>query len=169
MHNRKSKILLLVLSAAMLSGCNLGGDKHTHVYGAEYVFDNTNHWKVCSKEDCDEIKEDSKSAHTMGEWAVTTEATTSSEGVETRTCTTCKYSETRKIEKLHAHTFDTSKWEKDATNHWRAATCEHTSEKGDLAAHTFGDWSVVTPATTTAQGSKKRNCTVCNYEETGII
>lgn len=37
----------------------------------------------------------------------------------------------------HEHTFDTTKWEKDATNHWHPATCEHTDEKGDLAAHSY--------------------------------
>lgn len=35
----------------------------------------------------------------------------------------------------HTHTYDDSAWSSDQTNHWHAATCEHTSEQKDLAAH----------------------------------
>lgn len=38
----------------------------------------------------------------------------------------------------HKHTFGDS-WEKDATQHWHAATCEHSDEKGDLANHVDED------------------------------
>ncbi len=34
----------------------------------------------------------------------------------------------------HTHTYATT-WSKDATNHWYAATCEHTTETQGLAAH----------------------------------
>ena len=34
----------------------------------------------------------------------------------------------------HTHTFSKS-WSYDETNHWHAATCEHTSEKGNLSNH----------------------------------
>lgn len=34
----------------------------------------------------------------------------------------------------HTHEFS-SAWEKDATHHWHAATCEHTEEKGSYAEH----------------------------------
>ncbi|MCL1951405.1 MAG: hypothetical protein FWF60_01115 [Oscillospiraceae bacterium] len=37
------------------------------------------------------------------------------------------------------------------------------------AAHTFGDWTVDTPATATATGTKHRNCTACNFREDGTI
>lgn len=49
----------------------------------------------------------------------------------------------------HTHTFNTAEWQYDETNHWNPATCEHTSEKGNLAPHTFS-------------GNK---CTVCPYEK----
>lgn len=39
----------------------------------------------------------------------------------------------------HEHTFDTTKWESDATNHWHKATCEHTDLRGDEAQHSFVD------------------------------
>lgn len=48
----------------------------------------------------------------------------------------------------HEHTF-ASEWKSDATNHWHAATCEHTDETEGKAAHTFsGD-----------------TCSVCGYKK----
>lgn len=47
----------------------------------------------------------------------------------------------------HTHTF-ASEWSSDAENHWHAASCEHTSEKSDLAAHT---------------GTEDGTCDVCGF------
>lgn len=49
----------------------------------------------------------------------------------------------------HTHTF-ASEWTYDDTNHWHAATCEHTDQKDGVAAHTLG-----------ADGK----CTVCDYKQ----
>lgn len=46
----------------------------------------------------------------------------------------------------HEHTFS-SEWSKDKVNHWHAATCEHTDEVSEKAAHTFKDGK----------------CSVCGY------
>ncbi len=62
----------------------------------------------------------------------------------------------------HTHTYATE-WSKDETNHWHAATCEHTSEKKDVAAHTFGEWTETKAPTYTEKGEKQRTCTVCSY------
>ena len=64
----------------------------------------------------------------------------------------------------HEHSFS-SDWTSDATDHWHAATCEHTEEVSAKAEHTFGDWTVTKAATEEAEGSKERVCTVCNYKE----
>ncbi|HIY96091.1 MAG TPA: leucine-rich repeat domain-containing protein [Candidatus Borkfalkia excrementigallinarum] len=64
----------------------------------------------------------------------------------------------------HTHTYATT-WSSDETNHWHAATCEHTDEMSDLAAHTFGDWTVVTEQTCVQDGVQERACTVCGYTE----
>lgn len=61
----------------------------------------------------------------------------------------------------HEHTYSTE-WSKDATNHWHAATCEHTTEVSDKAAHTF-DEAVVTKET------KTYTCTVCNYQRSVAV
>lgn len=46
-----------------------------------------------------------------------------------------------------------SEWSKDATNHWHAATCEHTLEVADKAAHTYDSNNV---------------CIVCGYKNNGV-
>ena len=65
---------------------------------------------------------------------------------------------------IHVHTYSED-WTKDATHHWHAATCGHTTELSGKAAHSFGDWTVTKAATKEAEGSKERVCTVCNYKE----
>ncbi len=47
----------------------------------------------------------------------------------------------------HTHTFSQN-WEYNSTEHWHAATCEHTTERDSVAQHMFD-----------AHGK----CTVCNY------
>lgn len=49
---------------------------------------------------------------------------------------------------VHTHTYAQT-WTYDETNHWHAATCEHTDLKSGTAAHTYGD---------------DNKCTVCGYE-----
>lgn len=65
-------------------------------------------------------------------------------------------------ESEHSHTYATE-WSKNETEHWHAATCEHTSEKKDVAAHTFGEWTETKAPTYTEKGEKQRACTVCSY------
>lgn len=69
----------------------------------------------------------------------------------------------------HTHTFDESKWVSDETDHWHAATCEHTSEKKDVAAHTWNDGEITAPATCTAEGEKTYTCVVCGYKKTEVV
>ncbi len=70
-------------------------------------------------------------------------------------------------EPAHEHEFSDS-WSKDATYHWHAATCEHTTEVSDKAKHTFGDWKVTKEASCTEKGERKATCTICEYEKTEI-
>lgn len=39
----------------------------------------------------------------------------------------------------HTHTYATDSWKSDATKHWHAATCEHTSEMSDVDGHSDSD------------------------------
>ena len=65
----------------------------------------------------------------------------------------------------HEHSFSKD-WTSDATDHWHAATCEHTKELSDKAAHIFGDYVSNNDATTESDGTKTRKCSVCGYEDT---
>ena len=69
----------------------------------------------------------------------------------------------------HVHTFDESKWESNDTQHWHPATCEHKTQKGSAAAHTFGDPYDVTQPTCDEPGSQKVKCSVCQAEVTQEI
>ena len=68
----------------------------------------------------------------------------------------------------HEHSFSKD-WSSDATNHWHAATCEHTEEVSEKTAHTFGEWNVTKLSTFDTDGEKERTCTVCSYNEKKII
>ena len=60
----------------------------------------------------------------------------------------------------HTHTF-AEDWSKDATHHWHAATCEHTTEVADKAEHTWDAGVVSKEATEEAEGTKLFTCTEC--------
>ena len=68
-------------------------------------------------------------------------------------------------EPAHEHTFSDA-WSKDATYHWHACRC---GEKQDIADHSFGVWEVETKPTSTTEGTSKRTCSICNFEETKQI
>lgn len=63
----------------------------------------------------------------------------------------------------HTHEYE-STYSKNEEGHWYQAICEHTDEKKDFAAHTYGDFIVVKEATEAEAGSKKQVCSVCGYE-----
>ena len=110
--------------------------------------------------------------HRFGEWAVTTPATCTASGIQTRTCA-CGAHETMPLDPI-SHTAVT-----DAAV---APTCtapgltagSHCSVCGTIltaqapvpaAGHRFGAWAVTTPATCTASGTQTRTC-ACGARET---
>ena len=69
----------------------------------------------------------------------------------------------------HVHTFSEA-WTTDATSHWHAATCEHTTEVSGKADHQFPEtWKLVTAATEEAAGLEERFCDICKYRVTQVI
>ena len=161
----KKRFILLTIGLLSIVSCN----KHTHTYSQAYVFDETNHWKQALCEHKDEVLD--KGQHTFGEYSITKEPTTTSEGLKTKTCSVCGYQKSEKISKLvdnHTHTYSTE-WSKDSSSHWHAATCEHINEKKDVASHEFSEWNVDVPATETTDGSKSKECSVCGYKVTEKI
>lgn len=68
----------------------------------------------------------------------------------------------------HTHTFSDA-WSFDSVSHWHEATCGHTQVKDSLGYHDYSDWSVVTPASDTTTGLKKRTCKQCQYVQEEVI
>ena len=111
-------------------------------------------------------------AHAFGDWTVTTPATCTADGVETRSCA-CGETETRTIPAT-GHTFGDWTVTTPATCtadgvETRTCACGETETRAIPATgHTFGDWTVTTPATCTADGVETRTC-ACGETETRAI
>jgi hypothetical protein len=133
---------------------------------SDWKSDNTDHWKECTVVGCGVIIEDSKAAHTAGEWIIDTPATATTSGSKHKECTVCGYTMTTETIPAtggeHTHNYG-SEWKNDADNHWHECSC---GDKKDTAAHTAGEWIIDTPATATTSGSKHKECTVCGYTMT---
>ena len=67
----------------------------------------------------------------------------------------------REFTVYHEHNY--GGWVHDSVNHWQECSC---GDKTDMAAHSFGEWTVTKEASTTEPGSKTRSCSVCGFEET---
>ena len=67
----------------------------------------------------------------------------------------------------HTHTFATE-WSKSDTEHWHAATCEHTDEVSDRAAHEF-NVEVTRTATAEQAGEAVYTCKVCGFSKTEAL
>ena len=133
---------------------------------SDWKSDNTEHWKECTVVGCGVIIEDSKAAHTAGEWIIDTPATATTSGSKHKECTVCGYTITTEAIPAtggeHTHSYG-SEWKNDADNHWHECSC---GDKKDIAAHTAGEWIIDTPATATTSGLKHKECTVCGYTMT---
>lgn len=77
-------------------------------------------------------------------------------------------STTQKPDNAHSHTYS-DEWSKDATYHWHAATCEHTTQVSNKGTHTFGAWVIDTAPTETSGGTRHRVCSLCQYREDGKL
>ena len=127
---------------------------------SDWKSDHTDHWKECTVVGCGVIIEDSKAAHTAGEWIIDTPATATTSGTKHKKCTVCGY--TMATETIPAtgggeHTHSYGDWSKDGTSHWHECAdddCPNRNESiTDKAAHDYTD-----DADTT--------CDVCGYERT---
>ena len=128
---------------------------HTHSYGTDWKYDDTNHWHECECGDKADI-----AAHSASEWIVDTAATETADGAKHKECTVCKkVLETAPIPATgsnHTHSYGTE-WKYDGTNHWHECEC---GDKADTAPHSF-QWEIDKAATKEATGIKHEECTVC--------
>ena len=135
-------------------------DGHTHKYGTEWKYDETNHWHECECGNKADI-----TAHNF-KWIIDKEATTTEKGSKHEECTVCGYKKTAvDIPKIdsHNHNYGTE-WKHDETNHWHECEC---GNKADITAHNF-KWIVDKEATTAEKGSKHEECTVCGYKKAAV-
>lgn len=135
-------------------------DGHTHKYGTEWKYDETNHWHECECGNKTDI-----TAHTFKQ-IIDKEATTTEKGSKHEECTVCGYKKAAvDIPKIdsHNHNYGTE-WKYDETNHWHE--CED-GNKADITAHNF-KWIVDKEATATEKGSKHEECTVCGYKKAAV-
>ena len=134
---------------------------------SDWKSDNTDHWKECTVVGCGVIIEDSKAAHTAGEWIIDTPATATTSGSKHKECTVCGYTMTTETIPAtggeHTHNYG-SEWKNDADNHWHECSC---GDKADKAAHDF-KWVVDKEATATQKGSKHEECKVCGYKKATV-
>lgn len=108
----KRNFLLLLCVIALMAAC-LASCAHQHTFSEEwYNQDPTNHWHRATCEH-GEVK-DSLAPHV--------------DANEDGICDVCAY------DMKHVHTF-VDEWSYDDDNHWKAATCSHTEEKGELDLH----------------------------------
>ena len=135
-------------------------DGHTHKYGTEWKYDETNHWHECECGNKADI-----TAHTF-KWIVDKEATTTEKGSKHEECTVCGYKKTAvDIPKIDSHNHDYgTEWKYDSTNHWHECEC---GNKADITAHNF-KWIIDKEATNAEKGSKHEECTVCGYKKTAV-
>ena len=140
----------------------IGKLDHVHTFDTtRWDSDAENHWRPATCSHTDE--KESIEKHIWNEGVVTTEPTETTEGVKTYTCTKCGRTKTATIGRLdHVHTFDTTRWEYDTANHWHPATCPHTDEKKDLAAHNWNDGVITKPSDYGVEGEKTFTCTTCS-------
>ena len=125
---------------------------HSHSYGTDWKYDDTNHWHECECGDKADI-----AVHSTSEWIVDTAATENADGAKHKECTVCKkVLETATIPATHSHSYGTE-WKYDNTNHWHECECR---DKADTAAHSF-QWVIDKAATKKATGIKHEECTVC--------
>ena len=143
------------------------GEEHTQTYGTEWKSDADNHWHECS---CGAIDTETKADH-VGELRNAKPATATEDGYTGDTvCKTCEYVIAKgtviPATGGEEHTHSYGAWSKDETYHWHECTdasCpDKTGSVKDQAAHTASDWIIDTPATSTTNGSKHKECTDCH-------
>ena len=135
-------------------------DGHTHKYGTEWKYDETNHWHECECGNKADI-----TAHTFKQ-IIDKEATATEKGSKHEECTVCGYKKAAvDIPKIDSHNHDYgTEWKYDSTNHWHECEC---GNKADITAHTFKQ-IIDKKATATEKGSKHEECTVCGYKKAAV-
>ena len=137
------------------------GSAKGHTYSTEWSTDDTHHWHAST---CGHTSETSgKETHHWDAGVVTKQPTETTEGEKTYTCDVCQKIKVDSIGKLdHVHSYD-SEYTFDDNYHWYAATCVHTSEVKDKAAHRWNAGVITSEATVYDEGVKLYTCQDCGH------
>ena len=111
--------------------------------------------------------------HSWGEWTVTTPASCTATGEETRTCNRCAATEKRELAKTgHTEVVDPAVeatcTEPGKTEGGRCSVCNEITVAQEVIpalGHSWGEWTVTTPASCTATGEETRTCNRCAATE----
>lgn len=161
---------------------------HTHSPSTDWSHDKNSHWHACSG--CSEKIDEANHTWNLGE--VTTEATCTSKGVKTFTCTVCGETKTEDIEMVD-HDFTGALINTDADGHYhKCANCDATDtkvshefsyEKVDGSVHSktcdcgytanenhsWDDGEITTMPTINAEGVKTYTCSLCDGEKSEAL
>lgn len=157
-------IILIVISSIMLASCKpSNANTHEHSYASQWSSDSSSHWHAATCEHTEETS--NKENHTWDEGVVTREATCSTNGIISYTCTVCGYVKQELTDKL-AHTPSTD-WSSNGTYHYHK--CEICDEAVDEHVHTWNEGVVIEESTCSKKGSIQYACTVCGFEKIDSI
>ena len=145
--------------------CNitLGGVKIEHNYVKQSTTDATcteaqiDHYECAYCDKTDDRTVGEPKGHTLSS------ILTSENGQHYHKCTVCGKQADERVD----CTYTQGEYEHNGDKHWQV--CTVCDGKSALEEHTYGDWIVETDSTCTTEGSKKRVCTVCGFEEKATV
>lgn len=132
-----------------------------HTSDGVWHFDELAHWNECTG--CG-VKMN-ELPHEFGEWVERKAPTCTDEGVRTRTCTTCGYSEDEAIPTISHMT--SGSWLSDETSHWNA--CDVCGAVLNKTGHEYGPWTTLEDATCHETGTQIRQCQICGYSQSEAV
>ena len=161
-----------------------------HQWADEYTVDKeatcteagseSKHCTRCGESNPESVRTIEKLPHSYGAWTTTKEATCTEAGSKELVCSACGYKITDTIKALGHQWADEYTVDEEPTCQKEGSESKHCSvcgvqDESTVRAipagdnHTWSDWKVVTPATTSSKGTKTRTCSVCGKEETQEI
>ena len=135
-----------------------------HTYGNWSKVNDSTHKHTCSV-----CQKEETASHTWDNGTVTKQATCSTTGTRTYTCTAtgCGATKTEEIAKTNNHTYGS--WSKaDSTNHKRTCTVSGCTAS-ETEAHAWNSGEVIIEPSCTEPGEMKHLCTKCNANKTEDI
>ena len=120
-----------------------------HTHGTWSTHDGEQHKRVCA---CGDTR---YAPHRWNDGEVKKAATHTAEGSILYTCADCGQTQTETLPKMEAHTF--GKWKQGEDGHEKSCNCGAVMHED----HSFGKWTLITPATAEEVGVRERACEIC--------